>query len=374
MVAYRSNVAGLRRESPLPFGKASPVNCMIKQDHIFHCPVEFQLEPGGKLPGFQLKYTTLGQLNKERDNVVWVCHALTGSSDFTDWWPGLFSENGPFDPRQYFIICANALGGCYGSTGPLSINPLTRQPYYHDFPLITNRDIVNAFDLLREHLGIQRVHTLIGGSLGGQQVLEWAILQPELFAQIIPIACNAVHSPWGVAFNEAQRMAIEADATWKLKEPRAGVEGMKAARAMGMISFRTYDIYQQTQAEKTSETTDQFRAASYQRYQGQKLANRFNAFSYWILTKAMDSQQVGRGRGGAEAALGSIRARTLVVGVESDLLFPYSEQKFLAKHIANAELKGIASAYGHDGFLAELETLKTIIRDFSKTERTKAEV
>ena len=346
---------------------------MTKQDHIFHYPVEFQLESGGKLPGFQLKYTTLGQLNTTRDNVVWVCHALTGSSDFTDWWPGLFAEAGPFDPRNNFIICANALGGCYGSTGPLSINPHTRQPYYQDFPFITNRDIVAAFDLLRENLGIAQVHTLIGGSLGGQQVLEWAIQQPGVFQQVIPIACNAVHSPWAVAFNEAQRMAIEADATWKLKEPRAGVEGMKAARAMGMISFRTYEIYGSTQAEKENQTVDQFRASSYQRYQGQKLANRFNAFSYWVLTKAMDSQNVGRNRTSVQQALEGIKARTLVVGVKSDLLFPFQEQEFLVNHIPNAQLAAIDSPYGHDGFLAELESLKNIVRAFSRTELKQAE-
>lgn len=346
---------------------------MLKQDHIFHYPVEFQLESGEKLPGFQLKYTTLGQLNKERDNVVWVCHALTGSSDFTDWWPGLFDEGGAFDPRNYFVICANALGGCYGSTGPLSTNPHTRQPYYHDFPLITNRDIVHAFEFLRENLGINRIHTLIGGSLGGQQVLEWAIQQPAAVAQIIPIACNAFHSAWGVAFNEAQRMAIEADATWKLREPRAGIEGMKAARAMGMISFRTYEIYAKTQAEKNNDTKDEFRAASYQRYQGQKLANRFNAFSYCTLTRAMDSHNVGRGRASMEQALASIKARTLVVGVNSDLLFPFHEQQFLAKHIPGAELEAITSPYGHDGFLAERDALKNIIRKFSKTELKRAE-
>jgi homoserine O-acetyltransferase len=209
--------------------------------------------------------------------------------------------------------------------------------------------------------------------LGGQQVLECAIHQPSVFSQIIPIACNAFHSPWGIAFNEAQRMAIEADSTWKEREPRAGVEGMKAARAMGMISFRTYEIYHQTQAEKTNEVTDQFRAASYQRYQGQKLANRFNAFSYWVLTKAMDSHQVGRLRGSLELALQTIRARTLVVGVNSDILFPLSEQEFLASKIPNAELAVIQSTYGHDGFLAEQETLRNIVRKFSRTELSKAE-
>ena len=219
---------------------------MIKSEAIFHYDQPFELESGNKLPGFQLKYTTLGQLNKERTNVVWICHALTGSSDFTDWWKDFFTEGSlpadhasPFDPRDYFIICANALGGCYGSTGPLSINPATSKSYFHEFPLVTNRDIVRSFDLLRQKLGLTKIHTLIGGSLGGQQVLEWAIERPALFENLIPIACNAFHSAWGIAFNEAQRMAIAADTTWKENDARAGIEGMKAARAMGMISFRS---------------------------------------------------------------------------------------------------------------------------------------
>jgi homoserine O-acetyltransferase len=151
--------------------------------------------------------------------------------------------------------------------------------------LITIRDIVRAFDLLRTELRINRVHTLLGGSLGGQQVLEWAILQPEVFQHIIPISCNAYHSPWGIAFNEAQRMAIEADPTWKENDPRAGIEGLKAARAIGMISYRQYDIYQETQREKNNEPIDGFRAATYQRYQGDKLINRFNTFTYWIFSQ-----------------------------------------------------------------------------------------
>jgi homoserine O-acetyltransferase/O-succinyltransferase len=340
---------------------------MLKTDSIFHFASEFQLESGSSLPGFQLKYTTLGQLNKERTNVVWICHALTGSSDFTDWWKELFTGSTPFNPDEYFIICANALGGCYGSTGPLSLNPRSGQPYFHDFPLITNRDIVNAFDLLRQHLNITNVHTLLGGSLGGQQVLEWAIIQPHLFKHIIPIATNAFHSPWGIAINEAQRMAIEADPTWKENDPRAGSEGMKAARAMAMISFRTYNTYQQTQSEKSYDVTDHFRAASYQRYQGQKLANRFNAFTYWALTKAMDNHHVGRAREGAEQALQLIQAKTLVIGIDSDILFPIAEQKFLAENIRGARLAVLTSLHGHDGFLVEFEQFKSIVNKFFKT-------
>ena len=341
---------------------------MLKIDSIFHFASEFQLEAGGSLPGFQLKYTTLGQLNKDRSNVVWICHALTGSSDFTDWWKELFTECTPFDPRDYFIICTNALGGCYGSTGPLSLNAKTGKPFYHEFPAITNRDIVNAFDLLRESLGIKKIHTLLGGSLGGQQVLEWAIQQPTVFNHIIPIATNAFHSPWAIAINEAQRMAIQADSSWKQNDPRAGSEGMKAARAIGMISFRTYETYKQTQSEKSLDTLDNFRASSYQRHQGQKLSNRFNAFTYWVLTKAMDSHQVGRGRASTEVALKKIKAKTLVIGIDTDLLFPVHEQKYLAENIKGAQFATLSSLHGHDGFLVEFDQFKSVVRNFLKSE------
>jgi homoserine O-acetyltransferase/O-succinyltransferase len=347
---------------------------MLKAEHLFHYPNEFVLESGEKLPGFQLKYTTLGQLNKERSNAVWVCHALTGNSDFTSWWDGLFNEDGPFDPRHYFIICVNTLGGCYGSTGPLTTNSSSGKIYFHDFPLITNRDVVVGFDLLREELGIQQVHTLIGGSLGGQQVLEWAIQKPETFVHLIPVACNAFHSPWGIAFNEAQRMAIMADATWKENDFRAGHEGLKAARAMGMISFRSFEAFAETQSEKSLDKLDDFRAASYQRYQGLKLANRFNAFTYWTLTKAMDSHHVGRGRGGAEKALKTIKAKTLVVGMDSDILFPLVEQQFLADSIPDAAFEIVSTPYGHDGFLIEFEQLKATIRKFFKQHVTEKEI
>ncbi len=339
---------------------------MEKQDQLFKYPQSFELESGKSLPGFQLQYTTFGNLNANKSNVVWVCHALTGSSNFTDWWKELFSEGAFFDPENYFIIAANALGGCYGSTGPLSLNPNTQKSYYHDFPQITNRDVVKAFDLLREELGFSSIHTLIGGSLGGQQVLEWAIQKPTTFQHIVPIACNAFHSPWGIAFNEAQRMAIESDPTWKEKDHQAGINGLKTARAIGMISYRHYQTYQSTQSEKLIDKTDDFRAASYQRYQGQKLASRFNAFTYWYLSKAMDSHNIGRDRNSVEGALQKISARTLVVGIDSDILFPVEEQKFLADLIPDASLRIISSRYGHDGFLVEFNQLNEILTTFYK--------
>ncbi len=342
----------------------------MKYDHIFHYEQDFELEAGGLLSGFQLKYTTLGQLNKDRSNVVWVFHALTGNSDVISWWPGIFETGGPFDPAHYFIICANTLGGCYGSTGPLSNDSKTGGPFYHNFPLLTNRDVARAFDLLRNELGLESIQTVIGSSLGGQQAMEWAIQQPEVFINLILIATNSSHLPWVVAFNEAQRLAIQADATWKENDERAGANGLKAARAIGMLSYRSFDGFGESQKEKSLDKLDDYRASSYQQYQGQKLSSRFNAFTYWTLSKMMDNHNVGRGRKSVEAALQKIKARTLVVGIESDLLFPLSEQKFLAASIPKANLEVIHSLYGHDGFLVEYDQLKTILYKFYKHEHS----
>ena len=334
--------------------------------YLYGHEAPFELEAGGTLPGFRLKYTTWGKLNPERSNVVWICHALTGSSVFTHWWSGLFNGSGPFDPSDHFIICANVLGGCYGSTGPLSVNPASGLPFYDHFPAITNRDIVRAFDRLRQHLGFEKIHTLIGGSLGGQQVLEWAIYRPEVFQRIVAIACNARQSAWGIAINEAQRMAIEADPSWGSARPEAGLAGLRAARAMAMVSFRSYEAFE-AQREVVSDKLNNFKAAGYQRYQGDKLVSRFDAFTFWTLSKAMDSQNTGRGRQGVEAALAEIRARALVIGIDSDGLFPPAEQRLIAQHIPGAQFELLSSPYGHDAFLIEVDALKKILGRFLST-------
>lgn len=328
----------------------------------FNYKYSFPLESGESLPSFRLAYTTRGTLNPDLSNVVWICHALTGNADAGDWWGGMVGAGKYFDPAQDFIVCANVLGSCYDSTGPLTVNPSTGQPFYHDFPALTVRDIVSAFDLLRQELGIEKIHTCIGGSLGGEQALEWAISQPNLIANLVLIAASAVASPWCIAFNEAQRMAIESDPTWTERRNDAGLAGMKAARAMAMISYRNYDTYGFTQALDNNEQLDGYKAAGYQRYQGEKLADRFNAFTYWTLSKVMDSHNVGRNRGSILNALAQVRARTLVVGIRSDLLFPPSEQQFLARHIPDAVYQEIDSLYGHDGFLIEFRPLTTMIR------------
>ncbi len=331
----------------------------------------FQLELGGVLPSLEISYQTLGKLNADASNVVWICHAFTGSQDVADWWQGLVGKSKLFDPQKEFIICANVLGSHYGSTGPLSINPTTQQPYFHDFPEITIRDIVASFDLLRIHLGIDKIQTCIGGSLGGQQCLEWAISKPDLIENLILIATNAQHSPWGIALNESQRMAIEVDPTWVDSTPLAGINGMKAARAVALISYRNYETYGITQSRRDDNLTSPFRASGYQRYQGEKIAKRFNAYSYYVLSKVMDSQDVGRGRGGVTNALKMVKSKTLIMGILSDALFPINEQLFLAKNIPEAIFQSLDSLYGHDGFLIENQLItKAIVlwRKFLKFE------
>ncbi len=330
----------------------------------------FPLESGEYLPGFELFYTTYGQLNKDQDNVIWVCHALTGNSDFTSWWSGLFGKGKIFDPQKHFIICANMLGSCYGSTGPLSVDPRTKKPFYHNFPELTNRDIVRSFDLLCAHLQIQKIHTLIGGSLGGQHALEWSIMFPGRVENLIHVASNAKHSAWGVAFNESQRMAIQQDITWELSTDKAGINGMKVARSIALLSYRHYNTYKKTQIEPDDEGVGNYRASSYQRYQGEKLAKRFNAYSYWVLSEAMDSHNIGRGRKSIKAALVGIEANCLIIGVTSDILFPVSEQHFIHNNLPGSSLAIIESDYGHDGFLIETDALEKCIEEFYATSRS----
>lgn len=330
----------------------------------------FQLEAGATLPSLEIGYHTFGTLNKNKDNVVWVCHALTANSNALEWWPGLFGEKDFFNPGEHFIVCANNLGSCYGTTGPLSENKLTGQKWYSYFPQITIRDMVNAHELLRTHLGIDKINTIIGGSQGAQQVLEWNILNPALFENTIVIATNAKHSPWGIAFNESQRLAVKADRTYYSNTDAGGEKGLAAARSIALISYRNYEAYGQTQKEKHDEKLNDFNSASYQRYQGQKLVSRFNAYSYITLLNAMDSHNVGRAKVSIEKSLNLITAKTLVIGIKEDLLFPPSEQEFLSRHIKKSKLKVINSVYGHDGFLIETKKLTGIISEFLKNKKT----
>jgi homoserine O-acetyltransferase/O-succinyltransferase len=325
----------------------------------------FRLENGAVLNRFHLAYTTHGKLNEEKNNVVWIFHALTANSDPAEWWGGLVGNDKFFDPKKYFIVCVNMPGSCYGSISPFDINPKTNNSWYHDFPWFTTRDMVRAYRHLKDHIGIEKIHIGIGGSMGGQQLLEWAIEEPKSFEYIFPIATNAFHSAWGVAFNASQRFAIENDSTWKEQHVDAGLDGMKTARSIALLSYRSYDTYKLTQKITSGNLQSTERSAeSYQEYQGEKLAKRFNAFSYYFLSKGMDAHNIGRDRESAEKALEKIKAKALVIAISSDLLFPPSEQEFLAAHIPYAEYRAIHSPYGHDGFLLEYEQIEEAIKTF----------
>jgi homoserine O-acetyltransferase/O-succinyltransferase len=408
---------------------------MTSSNHqIFRHPDAFTLESGRVLQGYHLAYHTYGMLSPDRDNTVWVFHALTANSDPEAWWPGLVGPGCFIDPAQYFIVCVNMPGSCYGSIGPLEEMPGLGRLFYHDFPFFTIRDMVRAYRPLRDALGIRRIKIGIGGSMGGQQLLEWAIDEPDGFEYIFPIATNAWQSAWGKAFNESQRWCIEADPSWKEESPSAGVEGMKIARSVALLSYRSYHTYDLFQSDEDPGVISDHKASSYQHYQGEKLARRFNAFSYYQLSRSMDSHHVGRhaasaGASGIPAAPGAvprtpdasratgapsaanasaapanpripaipdayrspatpgppgsvedhdaaaaglraakalarIRAKTLVIGLKSDLLFPLTEQQFLARHIPWARFIAIDSVYGHDGFLLEAEAIGRAAKEF----------
>lgn len=325
----------------------------------------FTLENGQSLPELTIAYHSYGQLNANKDNVVWICHALTANSDVAEWWPGMIGKGLLFDPEKDFIVCANILGSCYGSTGPLSINPESGTPYFNSFPIITIRDMVKAHMLLRQHLGIAKIHLLIGGSIGGYQALEWTIMEKDAIENMLLLTTSAAESAWGIAVHTTQRLAIEADTTWKEPRPDAGIKGMKAARAIGMLTYRNYEVLVEKQTDPDINKTDNFKASSYINHQGDKLVKRFNAYTYWMLTKAMDSHNIARGRADKlQAVLKTIPHKTLIMGVSTDILCPVQEQKFIAENMPHADYVEITSAYGHDGFLVETEKITKHVRSW----------
>ena len=313
----------------------------------------FTLECGVSLPKLKLAYHSYGEYSPNK-KVAWVCHALTANSDVADWWKGLIGPGYLINPDDYFIICANILGSCYGSTGPLSVEDLGTEISLNHFPTLTIRDMVQAHILLRKHLGIDKIDLLLGGSMGGYQALEWAVMEPLVIQKMFLIASSPSESAWGVAVHTAQRLAIEADCTWEQAIPNAGAKGLKAARAIGMLTYRNYAIFQEKQTDEDPEKIDNFKASSYIIYQGDKLVSRFNAYSYWLLTKSMDSHHLARKRGGdLIKTLQSIKVPTLIMGINSDILCPLDEQRFMEQHMPNATLVAIDSLYGHDGFIIE---------------------
>jgi len=257
----------------------------------------------------------------------------------------------------------NIPSSCYGSSGPMSVNEKTNEIYFGDFPVFTIRDIVRATILLREHLRIEKIHLLIGGSMGGYQCVEWAIMENERIENLALVATGARESAWGIAIHTAQRLAIETDPTFGEKNNSAGAKGLKTARAIGMLTYRNYRAFVKTQTDE-DDRIENFRSESYIHYQGEKLVNRFNAYSYFLLTKSMDSHNVARGRGKMEDVLKKIKAKTICIGISSDNLCPVDEQKFLAENISDAKFSEINSPFGHDGFLVEGEKIGVLVRDF----------
>lgn len=322
----------------------------------------FTLDCGETLPALEIAYDTWGTLNEERDNVVWVCHGLTASADVSDWWPHTVEAGRFLDPERQFVVCVNMLGSCYGTTGPLSVNPATGQPWYADFPCVTVRDQMRLFQIVARHLGIRKVRKLVGSSIGGFVAIEWLVVEPEFFSEAVLVATAAKVSPWTSAFNESQRMAIEADPTWGEPSPEAAQRGLSAARSIALLSYRGRAAYNLTQQDDSEELVRR-RVNSYQRHQGEKLVRRFNAYSYYRLSQTLDTHDVGRGRGGIEAALSCVKLPVLVVSVSSDLLFPPVEMKAWAQYLPQHKYIEITSDFGHDGFLVETEKLNAIILD-----------
>lgn len=324
----------------------------------------FALELGGTLPQLTIAYHTYGTPNDDLSNVVWVCHALTANSDVADWWPHTVEEGAFLDPNKYFVVCANILGSHYGTTGPLTPDPTTGEPLYGDFPKLTIGDMARAHAVLADALGIKRIYKLVGSSVGGFQALEWAAIEPERFEKMVLIATAAKASPWAIAIDETQRMAIKADATYGERRADAGFAGLATARAIGMLTYRGPEGYNRTQADyPDSKITDDHRACTYQQYQGKKLCLRYNAYSYVTILDAFDTHDIGRDRGGLEKVFSTMTMPTVVVGITSDIIFTPAEMRALAAALPNSKYYEIDSDMGHDGFLVEYGQLNKILTE-----------
>lgn len=322
--------------------------------------LRLELECGATLEDAPLVYHTSGV---RTGRVIWICHALTANSNPEEWWPEMVGPGMPIDTERNFVVCANMLGSAYGSAGPATLRSDTGRLWLLDFPDVTIRDSVAAFISLRKHLGIDKIDLLIGASNGGFHAIEWAVTEPDVFKRCVFVTTAPRISPFLGATVEAQRMALEADPTFREAASISGGEaGLRCARAQALISYRSFKCFSLSQSEPDPDTLFAGRVASYERYQGAKLVARgFDAYSYYNLCRGLDSHNVGRGRGGVAAALGRITARVSVVSIDSDLLFPPDEGRSWASLIPGADFQLINSDYGHDGFLLETAKLSPIL-------------
>jgi homoserine O-acetyltransferase len=327
----------------------------------------FTLSSGQVLEDVPVAYAAAGTLNATCDNVIIVCHALTGDHRADQWWGPLIGPHLALDTTKYFVICLNVIGSPYGTLSSETVNPRTGVPYGPDFPAATIRDTVRLHSEALKQLGVRGAALAIGGSMGGMQVLEWAFMG-RFVRRIMPIAVGAAHSAWCIAWSEAQRGAIRADARWKDGHYTADApprQGLAAARMMAMVSYRTAVNFESRFGRETMpDATSTWAVSSYLSYQGEKLVNRFDARCYVNLTYQMDTHDVARGRGATDEVLGGITQPTLVVGITSDLLYPLSEQEALADAIPGATLATLDAPEGHDAFLVAFDQLSPLINSF----------
>ncbi|HVP67248.1 MAG TPA: homoserine O-acetyltransferase [Anaeromyxobacteraceae bacterium] len=332
----------------------------------FVLPGGLELESGARLAAVQVAVRTWGALAPEGDNAVVVCHAFTGSADVDRWWTRMFGPGQALDPERDFIVCSNILGSCYGTTGPASVDPATGKPYLGAFPAVTLRDLVRVQAEVARALGVRRVRAVVGGSLGGMQTLEWALMYPDLVDCIVPIANSARHSAWAIGLSEAQRQAIAADPRWRggqydPADPPA--DGLAAARTMAMCTYRSFGSFEQRYGRRL-QAPGLFAIESYLGYQGKQLVDRFDAATYHALTRVMDTHDVARGRGEYEDVLRSIRQPALVVSIDSDVLYLPEEQREMARLMPRARLARLESPHGHDAFLIHVEELSALVAEF----------
>ncbi len=332
----------------------------------------FTLECGETLERLTVAYETYGRPDENRSNAVLICHALTGSAHAAGldekgragWWDGLIGRGRAFDPADWHIICPNVLGSCYGTTGPTSINPATGVPYGDAFPVVTIRDMVRVQRLLLDRLGIDRLRVVIGGSMGGMQVLEWGVIYPESIDLLIPIATSARHSPWAVAFNAIAREAIALGA--RAGDPDAG---LRLARKVAMMTYR-HDLefsrrFGRDRKEGPHHEVDgSFQVESWLQHHGERLVERFDPATFNTITRAMDLHDVTHGRGPLAVTLGTIRQPALCIGITSDILYPAAEQRDLARLLPDAIYREITSDCGHDAFLIEFAQLNSHVGEF----------
>ena len=312
---------------------------------------QFLLESKETIQDLEIAYQTFGTINEDQSNIIWVFHAISGDTEVLSWWSGLFREGKVYDPKDYFIICANCIGSPFGSSRPKDFS----------FPQFTVRDLAKAYMDLAQHLDISSIHTVIGGSFGGYQALEFAYSYEGKIDHMILLASSSRESAWGIAVHEAQRMALRADSTFGNLD--GGLNGLKAARALAMLTYRTSEILIKDQTDINNQIDD-FKASSYVNYQGHKFSEKFDSLCLYYLTKCIDSHNLGRDRGGESAALKEINIPSLIIGFKSDLLVPIESQRYLAKHLPNAFLSEIDSSYGHDGFLMEDTIIEKRISEF----------